>query len=487
MRATTKTARIDGFIAQIGAVCACRFGSDVRKPRAPEEAGLILAQSSKKSPRCAKALVAGNGDGRMSCASPSRACYDRRAVRLHAIDSEGTWICRMKTIILATVCALSLAGAARAEPPAVAQHDPALVATPLNTKPGPEYQSAARLYQGVPSLARDDKSGRLWATWFSGGRDEAKENYVVVVTSGDDGATWTEPVLVVDPPNDHVRTFDPCLWTTSYGRLLLFYTQNKSAEKKLHDGRWGVWFTTCEDPTRADSAWSAPQRICDGIMLNKPTVLRDGTWLLPVAHWYDHNLGTGVVRSTDQGKTFAKIGGSLGRSSPGGIGGGMEHILIERQDGSLWMPMRLGDGIGESTSTDGGVTWTKPVRSAMAGPAARFHVRRLKSGRLLMINHVGFDPMLWPPANRRSHLTALLSDDDGKTWPHTLLLDDRLQVSYPDAIETPDGKLYIIYDRERTGAREILMAVTSETEILAGKPSADTRLRVLISKATGKR
>jgi len=392
----------------------------------------------------------------------------------------------MKTSILAFAVALLLATSAEAQQAGVAV-DEALVATPLNTKPGPEYQSAARLYQGIPAIARDDKSGRLWATWFTGGRDESKDNYVVVVTSGDDGAVWTEPVLVVDPPNENVRTFDPCLWTTPDGRLLLFYAQNLAAEKKLHDGRWGLWFTTCEDPARADSTWTAPQRICDGIMLNKPTVLRDGTWLLPVAHWYTHEHGTGVVRSTDQGKTFTWIGGSRGRSAPGWIGGGLEHILIERRDGSLWMPMRLGDGIGESTSTDGGVTWTKPVRNEMPGPSARFHVRRLKSGRLLMINYVGFDPTLWPPANRRSHLTALLSDDDGKTWPHKLLLDERLQVSYPDAVETPEGKLYVIYDRERTGAREILMAVTSEADILAGKPSANTRLRVLINKATGKR
>ena len=55
--------------------------------------------------------------------------------------------------------------------------DKGLAIAPLNTKPVPEYQSAARLYQGVPSLARDSKSGRLWATWFTGGRDESKDNY----------------------------------------------------------------------------------------------------------------------------------------------------------------------------------------------------------------------------------------------------------------------------------------------------------------------
>ncbi len=368
-----------------------------------------------------------------------------------------------------------------------AAEDGALAVAPLNTKPGPEYQSAARLYQGVPSIAREAKSGRLWATWYSGGRGESKENYVVVVTSGDDGVTWTEPVLVVDPPNA-IRTSDPCLWTTPEGRLMLFYVQN-DATKQLHDGRWGVWFTVCEHPERADSSWTRQVRICDGIMLNKPTVLRDGTWLLPVAHWYDRDHGAGIVRSRDQGRSYTWIGGAPGRNADWdgkATGGGMEHIIIERNDGTLWMPMRIKDGLAETTSQDGGVTWTPPLRSAIEGPGSRFHVRRLRSGRLLVVNHVGFSREGSLLA-QRSHLTAMLSKDEGKTWPHRLLLDDRSQVSYPDAVETDEGKLYIIYDRERAGARELLFAITNETDISAGKPGPATKLRQLINKATAPR
>jgi hypothetical protein len=81
----------------------------------------------------------------------------------------------------------------------------------------------------------------------------------------------------------------------------------------------------------------------------------------------------------------------------------------------------------------------------------------------------------------------MLSDDEGMTWPHRMMLDDRIEVSYPDAVEAPDGKLYIIYDRGRTSHREILLAVTSEADILAGKASAETRFRMLISKATAPR
>ena len=40
----------------------------------------------------------------------------------------------------------------------------------------------------------------------------------------------------------------------------------------------------------------------------------------------------------------------------------------------------------------------------------------------------------------------VLSDDDGVTWQHKLLLDERNEVSYPDAVEH-NGFIYIIYDR----------------------------------------
>ena len=68
----------------------------------------------------------------------------------------------------------------------------------------------------------------------------------------------------------------------------------------------------------------------------------------------------------------------------------------------------------------------------------------------------------------RSHLTAMLSEDDGKTWPYTLLLDERNEVSYPDAAQADDGYIYVTYDWERVKQREILMAKFTEEDILCG-------------------
>jgi hypothetical protein len=65
---------------------------------------------------------------------------------------------------------------------------------------------------------------------------------------------------------------------------------------------------------------------------------------------------------------------------------------------------------------------------------------------------------------RRSSLTAFLSTDDGKTWPKSLLLDDRAEVSYPDGFQAPDGVIHILYDWNRHTDAEILHVAFTEAD-----------------------
>jgi len=86
----------------------------------------------------------------------------------------------------------------------------------------------------------------------------------------------------------------------------------------------------------------------------------------------------------------------------------------------------------------------------------------------------------------RSHLTAFISKDDGATWQGGLMLDERNGVSYPDGVQSPDGVIRVIYDWNRYDEKNILMAVFTEEDVLAGKNvSGKTRLRALINRATG--
>jgi predicted neuraminidase len=81
-------------------------------------------------------------------------------------------------------------------------------------------------------------------------------------------------------------------------------------------------------------------------------------------------------------------------------------------------------------------TWSEPKQAAtVQNVNARFFLRRLKSGRILLVKNGS-------PAERlqkRTHMSAWLSEDEGQTWKGGLLLDERNAVSYPDGFERPMG------------------------------------------------
>lgn len=148
---------------------------------------------------------------------------------------------------------------------------------------GPDHVKSSRGAQGVCATERAE-GGRLWAAWYAGKSKrgvESSSSYVVLATSGDDGATWTEKMALQAPRLCH--TYDPCLWIDPAGKLWLFWAQCAG----LQDGRMGVWAMTSTQPDAEDPAWTAPRRISNGVMLNKPTVIENGAWLLPVGYWRD--------------------------------------------------------------------------------------------------------------------------------------------------------------------------------------------------------
>ena len=77
----------------------------------------------------------------------------------------------------------------------------------------------------------------------------------------------------------------------------------------------------------------------------------------------------------------------------------------------------------------------------------------------------------------REKLTAFLSDDDGRSWKYSLLLDPRQGVSYPDAVENGDG-LIVVYDKDRFKGGFIYMAKFTEDDVMNGKIAAPLKRTV---------
>lgn len=339
------------------------------------------------------------------------------------------------------------------------------------------------LGQGIPSIGMS-KGGRIFATFYSGGIRENVGNASFVIMSDDDGETFTEPILVAQPDETH-RTYDACFWLDPLDRLWFIFNLMPDHS---------VWASICDDPDADELVWGEPREIGFEIMINKPIALSTGEWLFPTAAWRPgiwsrlnpaleskrEERGVFVFKTSDNGETFTKHGHT---KVP--FVDYEEPMMLEQQDGVIRMLVRTTYGIAETFSYDRGKTWSPSFPSEIKGPCSRFHIRRLSSGRVMLINHHEF--------KNRDNLTVYLSDDDGKTWPHKLLLDERNEVSYPDAVEH-NGFVYIIYDRERGDAkhsveeacgdaREVLIAKVTEEDILAGKlVNPGSRLKHIISK-----
>jgi len=372
--------------------------------------------------------------------------------------------------------------------------DLALIPPLLNTEPLPRYDYDRLDYGMTIGIERTPK-GRLWACWVAGG--DSPKAFFVLATSDDDGATWSKPRLVLDSHADNLprdrSILVGTLWTDPLGRLWLFFDQSM----EMLDGRAGVWATVCEDPDAETPAWSPPRRIWHGVMINKPTVLSTGEWMLPISldqrdgsdpadrvmfgpfqalfPELDSFRGANVFVSTDKGASWQRRG-AVRFSNPDWH----EHMIVERRDKSLWMLGRTRTGIMQSISTDGGRTWAEPTEPpGIRQPNARFHIRRLASGRLLLVKHG--DRI--DAHEGRVKLSAWLSDDDGATWQGGLVLDDRPGVSYPDGFQAPDGTISISYDRNRATDGEILLARFTEADVLARQLTGPTsQLKMLISR-----
>lgn len=362
------------------------------------------------------------------------------------------------------------------------------LAAPALLQPVPaEYADANRSFQGIPGIETDGRGG-LWTTWYTRrAGDEPGAHVVLVAYSGDLGATWTEPILAV-APSGKVRAYDPTLWRDPSGRLWLFWAQSEYEGRSWWDGRAGVWGTYTKDPERgAGASWSEPTRFCDGIMLNKPTVDKRGRILMPTSIW--DVAGWRASSLTHGAHVFVLDPVSLSASPlgkvevPSELAACDEHMIVEKQDGSLWTWVRTLRGFGESFSSDGGKTWTElHVMDYPEHTVSRFFIRRLASGALLLVKHGALNDT----GCGRCQLTAYLSTDDGATWSAGLMLDERGDVSYPDGCQDADGRIFVVWDREREGAKEILMARFREEDAAAGKfVSKDAATQIIVNKASG--
>lgn len=334
----------------------------------------------------------------------------------------------------------------------------------------PEFDENIRQFQGCPTIAAT-KNGRIFAGWYSGGNTEPDiKNYNILVYSDDRGKTWTKPVLII--PSDRkklIHALDIQLWITPSGKLRVFWTQNdvqvvQSTDKIYFDLGWRVvhdgilfedfahacWCVDCEDPDAETLVFSEPKFLGRGFLRCKPTCLNNGQILYcnydQLTDDYMYSLSDGEDAPLQRRHGAKKIRTPFD-----------ESMVYQLKNGDIRFLARSSEKyLASSISKDNGKTWGEAVLSDIPNPDTRFYIGRTPKGSLLLVYN--------DDTATRTNMTAALSYDDGKTWSVKKTFDCRNELSYPD-VDFFEDDIYLVYDRERRGAKEILFTTFTESQL----------------------
>jgi len=340
------------------------------------------------------------------------------------------------------------------------------------------YSPQDRQWQGLPSAVCTGR--RIWTVWYTGGSGEPRQfNYLVIAYSDDGGKNWVDPYLVVDhedPNHDGVSLGVPNFWMDG-DDLCLSYIQYYT---------WVIRFHNPDAESVADVTWDVPVKLTESKIHKAPTFIKDadGKEIMMIASEAEagdtHIATTRISVSADGGKSWQVRSNLASAAANNRVF--PETQIAQTTDGTLIMMSRLeggnGGGIERAISHDYGVTWEPyalNLNEPYIGPGSKFHIMRLSSGNLFIVNHA--------TTSSRASLWAYLSEDNGSTWSK-IEIDGREDVSYPCAFEH-DGKIYVTWDKGRYLEKEIRLTVLTEADVKAGEFGAGSSEKLIVSKLNG--
>lgn len=290
--------------------------------------------------------------------------------------------------------------------------------------------------------------GDLLASWFGGSRESAPD--VCIYTARFHAGKWAAPVQVASGViNDTTRfaAWNPVLFTTAEGRILLFYKVGPNPREW-----WGMMISSTDN----GYTWSAPERLPDNILgpiKNKPVQLADGTLLHPSStesldekEWHIH-----VELSDSTGHHWKRVAidcDTFGVIQPAALfhsGKRIQMLCRSRQN-----------VIVQTWSADNGLTWSPLTRQAMLNPNSGIDAVTTSKGLQVLIYNPAVSGKDW--WNGRNELRAAISKD-GEHWKdvYELVKAPKGEFSYPAVIQTKDGLLHITYTYDRKNIRHVVL------------------------------
>ena len=190
---------------------------------------------------------------------------------------------------------------------------------------------------------------------------------------------------------------------------------------------------------------------------SRPILLSDGDYLLPIYHETGADPEFTAADTTSLFLRFDpkkaewsesnRVRSRMGNLQPAVVELAPNELLAFCRRGGDYKPRKDGFVV-RTESHDGGKTWSDGVETKFPNPNAAVELIRLRNGHLLFVYNDSF--------NDRTPLTAAISTDNGKTFPHHRnLAEGDGDFGYPTAIQTADGKIHVSYtSNERTVVRQ---------------------------------
>lgn len=318
-------------------------------------------------------------------------------------------------------------------------------------------------YRGWPTLARK-ADGELLVV-CSGGREEhvCPFGRVEMLTSRDDGATWTWPRVLLDGPIDDrdagilvtargtliVTTFtslayepmlakataEPTTWPAE--RLARWQGVHSRLTAEERQRELGVWAIRSTD---GGISWSERRR-CLVNSPHGPIQLSDGRLLYPGKELWQGERRVGVAESYDDGENWHWLAEIPAREGDKfseyhelhGVETATGRIVVQIRNHN---PNHARETL-QSDSTDGGRTWSVPRSIGVWGLPS--FLMKLRDGRLLMTY-----------GHRRAPLgnQARVSSDDGQTWSEPVIISGdgtSGDLGYPSTVQLDDDSLLTVW------------------------------------------
>ncbi|HSI77254.1 MAG TPA: sialidase family protein [Lunatimonas sp.] len=296
------------------------------------------------------------------------------------------------------------------------------------------------------------------AAFFAGTREKHPD--VGIRVSRLENGTWTRPEEVANGvENDTLRypCWNPVLFQPQEGPLLLFYKVGPSPMEW-----WGMVMTSSDDGKTWTTPQKIGEDPKIGHLLgpikNKPIQLADGTIINPSSielvegdevKWMTH-----FEISKDNGLSWKVIG----PINDGIAFDAIQASILQHQDGRLQILCRTRQNvISTSWSSDQGESWSEMEATSLPNPSSGTDAVTLADGRhLLIYNHStreGEEP-------KARNILNLAISTDGIDWQPVMTLENepnRSGYSYPAIIQSKDGLVHLTYTYNRESVKYVVI------------------------------